>query len=402
MQNLAQENLSLFIHCFVKGHPALQTIALQIITDILITHPTLLADPSTSTTDASQSEQNDILKPVLAAFKKSLKSDDPSVQSTGATALAKAMLSQLITDGDLLRQLVVLFFDPDSASNPQLRQSLSYFLPVYCHSRAENALRMAEIATSVLSKLQTLRASMEEDPDEDVDVLGAEGMVSLTQVGTMLLDWTDPRKIVGFSEVAKDSSVANGAGEAHYVIAHYILDRLCTHDMKKEDKKPYFAMLNKVHLPAGGAESQRIKDILELAVEAIETKVAPTLTDKAFLTKIQKRLLEVMHDIMTEERGGGGEETVIDATEAATEQTEVEDETTVHARPGSTDVDDEEVEEGDDATQLQQEFLRDATLGATTTTGFVPDAEGTRIGLGDVDDTEVTGDVDGDTEMSGM
>ncbi|OCK82138.1 ARM repeat-containing protein, partial [Lepidopterella palustris CBS 459.81] len=42
-KNLASENLTLFLHCFTKGHEALQTIAIQIITDILITHPTLIS-----------------------------------------------------------------------------------------------------------------------------------------------------------------------------------------------------------------------------------------------------------------------------------------------------------------------------------------------------------------------
>lgn len=216
------------MHCFAKGHAALQCIALQIITDILITHPSLLSpvvNPDQTSSGESDGEASPFLKPVLKAFAKSIKATDASVQSTGATALAKLMLSQLITDGDLLKAVVVAFFDPDTASNAELRQGLSYFLPVYCHSRAENARRMALVATSVISRLATLREAMIED--EDVE----EGdMVTLTVVGGLLVDWTDPRKAVGNNQDV--GQVMAGTGQdvngTHLVLAEQILEKLVT------------------------------------------------------------------------------------------------------------------------------------------------------------------------------
>lgn len=384
-KNLAQENLTLFLHCFAKGHPELQAIALQIITDILITHPTLLSDGASADGDSSE-PQNEYLRPLIKAFKSSLKSDHPEVQATGATALAKAMLSRLITDTDLLKALVVAYFDPDIQSNPQLRQTLTYFLPVYCHSRAENALRMVEVVVPVMQRLGQLKDLEEADVEEETT---GEAMVKMAKIGEMLLDWTDPRRVFGFAEATDSVEKAHGANEIHFVLAENILDRLVTAGkIAKDEKKVFFSMLNKLHLPPTGADAERVKSILELAAEAVETKVAPTATDKNVLTKLQNNLIKMMHDVMTDERGGGGaEETVLDTTEAA----DVDDEsvvegdgnTTVHVRPGAADEDD--IDES--ISQLQAE-LKDATLGATTT-GFVPDAEGTRIGLGDGGDTEM-------------
>jgi condensin complex subunit 3 len=383
-KNLAEENLTLFLHCFAKGHPALQTIALQIMADILITHPSLLAEPVTNldiTTATEQPAENPLLKQVLKAFSKSLKSDDPAVQSTGATALSKAMLSRLITDTDLLKQLVVAYFDPDTSTNAHLRQSLSYFLPVYCHSRAENAARMASVTCSVLAKLATLRDALIEEADVNSDIDAEGGMVKLSVVGQMMLDWTDPRKIFGFAEAAGATTAADGASETHFLLAEHLLDRMVTTQVSKEEKKVMMSMLGKMHFPANGCSPELLGTLLELVTEAIDTAVATDATGRNTLTKLKNGWLKLMHDIATAERGGGGEdETVMETTELA-----------VH--PGATELteatcleEDEEVGEDEDVSHLQP----------TTTTIGAPDAEGTRIALGG--DTDLLEDSDEDDE----
>ena len=404
------------MHCFLKGHPALQTIALQIITDILVTHPSLLAEP------ANEEEENPLIKPILKAYSRSIKSGDPAVQATGATALSKAMLSRLITEPDLLKQLVVAYFDPDTADNAQLRQSLSYFLPVYCHSRAENATRMVSIACSVIAKLSTIReAFLEEVADAEEE---EDGMVKLSAVGNMLLDWTDPRKIFGFAEATgggtgSAAASADGASETHYVFAETILERLVTSQVSKEEKKVLFSVLGRLHLPPGGCDGERLKSVLELVAEAVDTKVASDATSRNVLTKLQTALLKQMHDVMTLERGGGGaEETVVESTEVAQDEDEDETGATVAgARDGGAeatelestvaasgakedeeeedddddDDDDEDVDEDPSVTQLRTE-MRDTTLGIGGTTIGVPDAESTKIVL--EDDSEMLDDTD--------
>lgn len=406
-QNLAEENLTLFLHCFLKGHPALQTIALQIITDIIITHPTLLAEP------ANEEEENPLIRPILKTFSKSIKSGDPAVQSTGATALSKAMLSRLITDTDLLKQLVVAYFDPDTAENAQLRQSLSYFLPVYCHSRADNATRMVTVACPVIAKLANVReAFLEEVADVEEE---EDGMVKLSVVGNMLLDWTDPRKIFGFAEAAGAKGAADGASETHYLFAESILERLVTSQVSKDEKKVLFSVLGRLHLPPGGCDGERLKSILELLTEAVDTKVASDATSRNVLTKLQAQLLKLMHDVMTLERGGGGaEETVVEQTEAAQDEDagNETDATATGTRAGAEateaensvadgtvqeDDDESDRDEPEDVTQLRNE-MKDTTLGLGGTTIGAPDAEGTRVML--EDDSEMMDDPDAmDTTM---
>ena len=45
----------------------------------------------------------------------------------------------------MLKALVIAYFDPMTSENQTLRQTLSYFFPVYCHSRPENQSRMQAV-----------------------------------------------------------------------------------------------------------------------------------------------------------------------------------------------------------------------------------------------------------------
>lgn len=351
------------MHCFTKGHPALQTIALQIIGDMLVTHPSLISSKSGDETNESINEDGpSLLRQIVKAFSKSLKSSDPAVQATGVTALAKTMLSRLITDVDLLKQLVVLYFDPESATNAQLRQSLSYFLPVYCHSRAENAVRMVSIACPALSKLHNVRESFLEEVADVEEDDGA--MVSLTTISNMLVDWTDPRKIFGFEDGA---ITVDGAGEVHFLLAETVLERLVTSQVSKDERKVLLAMLGKLYLPPGGCGNGRLKTVAELTAEAIDSKVATDATGRNVLTKLQTQLSKLVVDDATTETGAA-EETVMQSIEPSQlRTTAVKVETLTE-----NDTEDPVI------SQLRSE-LRESTIG-------IPDAEGTRMMLHDDDD----------------
>ncbi|PSK42692.1 Condensin complex subunit 3 [Elsinoe australis] len=313
-KNLAQENLTLFLHCFAKGHPELQSIALQIITDILTTHPSLLApfpaDPDNTTTSLTP-EPSPLLKPVLKAFSKALKSESPEVQSTGATALSKLMLSQLITDTDILKQLIITFFDPETAANAQLRQALAYFLPVYCHSRYESAARVVQVSTGVIYRLGALREAFVEDEDAEPGEMVTTGFV-----GGLLVDWTDPRKIVSGREqgfmLGREGGEEESRVSTHLLMAEQLLERMVSGQTSKEERKVLFSMLGKLHLAEKGQAVENVKAVLELVAEVTEGKLAGDATSRNVLTKLQTVLLKLVHDAAGAERGV--EDTGLDVT----------------------------------------------------------------------------------------
>jgi len=187
-RTLAEENLTLFLHCFNKGHDALQVTSLHILSDILITHPTLLvAPPPSSTENASVVATAGNQKAVFKLFAKALKaSSTPDVQSAGTTALCKLMLGSIIKDEDLLKVLIITYFEPSTAENAAVRQALSYFLPVYCHSRRENMERIGKVGVAVVHALMGVMDELDEE----------EEMVGMNVVGAHVVDWTDARKLV--------------------------------------------------------------------------------------------------------------------------------------------------------------------------------------------------------------
>lgn len=212
-KSLAEENLGLFTHFFSKGNAALQITALQIITDILTQHGSYLLEANAS-----------LLKVYIKALRSSTKA--PEVQAAATVSVCKLMLGRVITDSDasneLLRTLVVAYFDPATQSNQGVRQTLSYFLPVYCYSRQESQERMRSVAMDAFHQLFNLNENMD-DEDEESD------MVSLSIIGAHLVDWTDPRKRYdpGQELVLTDEGAKKAVnGDIHLDLAKDILERL--------------------------------------------------------------------------------------------------------------------------------------------------------------------------------
>lgn len=213
-RSLAEENLTLFMHFFSKGHTALQITALQILTDILNVHGAqLLASNPT------------LLKVYIKALRSGAK--HPEVQAAATVAVSKLLLGRVVSDHDfaaeLLKTLVVAYFEPASADNQSVRQALNYFLPVFCYSRTENQDLMRSIALDALHTLYNVREGLEDD-DADVE----EEMVSLSTIGACLIDWTDPRKCYYPGREAADAEKKHVNADVHLEFAKDILDRLDT------------------------------------------------------------------------------------------------------------------------------------------------------------------------------
>ena len=162
-------------------------------------------------------------KSIYKIFTKALKAvHTPDVQSAATIALCKLMLTAVIQDEDLLKQAAICYFDPSTKDNAAVRQALSYFLPVYCHSKRKNMEHMAAIAPGIVHALLSLG---EEIDDE-------EEMVGITVVCTMLVDWTDTRKLVVQDEACtswdeagkKETRAVNG--DVHLSLAEAMLERV--------------------------------------------------------------------------------------------------------------------------------------------------------------------------------
>lgn len=129
---------------------------------------------------------------------RSLDGHSPEYQAVSCEGVSKLMLSGMINDASvgasipllhltdisqLLRGLLYVYFSPEVADNQPLRQCLSYFFPVFAFSSKRNQARLAEIALIAISD------HWDRDSDE-------QSAVTVSQVATLLSEWTDPLNLV--------------------------------------------------------------------------------------------------------------------------------------------------------------------------------------------------------------
>ncbi|KKA19553.1 Nuclear condensin complex subunit 3 [Rasamsonia emersonii CBS 393.64] len=359
-KTLAEENMTLFIHCFNKGHEALQVTALQILADMLATHPSLLAPVAQQDSDTVSPPA--FQKPLLKAFAKALKANSPpSVQATAATALSKLLLTNALSPSGpnvppaikelnessietLLQSLIVSYFHPRTRENPVLRQALTYFFPVYCHSRLANTQRMRKVAVPVVRAVlnaaeEFFSLEAEEDSDGDIDETASEREVKALMAGVigMLVEWTDERRVVGLggeNVLAGGAASSSAHGYVHLALVKDILERvlgISTGPTKcsKEEKKLLISMLGKVYISAptppsrAGSRAPEGEDVfrssgrsmreeidpanIELAEtvktlldQAIEDGVAPDAAGRNALVKVKNTILKLLAAVQTQ------------------------------------------------------------------------------------------------------
>jgi condensin complex subunit 3 len=320
-QSLAEENLTLFMHFFTKGHAALQITALHILTDILTQHGAHVLDSNPA-----------LLKVYIKALKSGSKT--PDVQASATVSVCKLMLGRVIQDteacNELLKTLIIAYFDPVNQENQGVLQTLSYFLPVYSYSRQENQDRMRSVAMDVMHSLFNMHEALDGD-DEDAE------MVSLGTIGAHLVDWTDPRKCYVPGDniaLADESSKKAINGDVHLHLARDILERLNTNITSKipasipvplvlcsliavtEDEKKILApLLGKLHISPTSTED-KLRDLYGEVSTAIADKLITDTTGRNALYKIHVSLGKIVNSLIEKEKHvhGQGRKSVLPET----------------------------------------------------------------------------------------
>ncbi|VZI08512.1 unnamed protein product [Fusarium fujikuroi] len=260
-RSLAEENLSLFMHFFTKGHTALQITALHILTDILNVHGAQLLSSTPG-----------LLKIYVKAVKGGGKS--PEVQAAATVAASKLLLGRVVSEEeacqDLLKSLVVAYFDPSLFDRHSTTFSLSSAFP--------------EKRTKALFNV---RESLEDD-DVDVD----EDMVSMTTIGACLVDWTDPRKCYRSTNLLEsDKKAVNG--DVHLDFAMDILEKL-QGNITKEEKKLIGTLLGKLHISPGSSEEKLREAYNEVSI-AVEEGLLSDATSRSALFKLHVSLGKIVN-----------------------------------------------------------------------------------------------------------
>jgi condensin complex subunit 3 len=338
---------------------------IQVLTDTIITHPQLLSplavDPDATAEDA-EPKPNPLIKPITKVLLKAFNSDNKRISLIACTAASKLLLLGILPQAptaELLKAFTLTYFDPETAVNPALRQSLSYFLPVFCHSKLKNAMLMAQIAVPIMSKLLLMR---EETVDEEADE-----MVGWPVITAHLAEWTDGRKVVGATELGLDgkTSTSAEAEEPHLHLSIEILERTLSSTGARDERKPLLALLGKLYIAPSSSmrkdeahsNEEHLSALYALVVEAVEGKIGVDATQRNYLAKLElsltKRLGEVEHvtQVQDEAEAEEAEDTVAGAADDVSQA----DATEIPATQTQMDVDadgDVEMEDDDDDTML--------------------------------------------------
>ncbi|RIB19281.1 nuclear condensing complex subunit [Gigaspora rosea] len=145
---------------------------------------------------------------IIGLIQECLTNDNEQLQAIAVVGISKLMLSKMLRDKYVLKELVSLYFDNDTASNLVLRQCLSYFLPVFCHSSFENQTLMQEIFLPTLIELLKKYKNVDKN----------DNAVPPLQIAQQLVDWTDPFKVVKLEQTEETIDYGSHAELAISVI----------------------------------------------------------------------------------------------------------------------------------------------------------------------------------------
>lgn len=277
---------------------------MQVLADVFITYPGLLAPPPVDPDTTEQSElpeENPRLRPLIKVLRKGVISENPRVSRVACEAAQKLVLYNLLPPEhteEIVKAFTLLYFDPEASLKPAVTQALSYFMPVFCHSKIRNAQLMANVAVPAVSKLLHMRDEIVEDEEAE--------MVGWPVITGHLSDWTDGRKVVGQTETGTDgkTTVTAESELPHLLLAINVLERALTSSCSKEERKPLLSLLTKLHVsptaPKNLAADSQNNELLEtlqgLVSEAVEDKLGVDATQRNALAKLEATITKRIGD----------------------------------------------------------------------------------------------------------
>ena len=258
--------------------------------------------PDPDTTEQSElPDANPMLRPLVKVLLKGIASENARIGRIACEAAQKLVLHNLLppeATAEIVKAFTLLYFDPDGISNSAVRQALTYFLPVFCHSKVKNAQLMAGITVPIVSKLLIIRDEIEDDEDAE--------MVGWPVITAHLAEWTDGRKVVGQTELGLDGKMSSSVESEvpHIALAIDILERALTSTCSKDERKPLLSLLTKLHVspspPKNKEEEGTINELLEtlqgLVSEAIEDRIGTDATQRNALVKLEATLTKRLGD----------------------------------------------------------------------------------------------------------
>ncbi|TFK38229.1 nuclear condensing complex subunit [Crucibulum laeve] len=221
---------------------------------------------------------------------------DEKVQALLCMGVSKLVFNGMITDNRALKNLIMAYLSPNTVSNQELRQCLTYFLPAFSYSASSHQKKMCEIFLSTFSQISDVRRKLEDDQE----------MVSGLQVGMMFVDWTDPLKLSKAADAQGHISDSNGVNDfIQLEMATNIMMALLKPENKDEDDmKILVQLLSKLYIP-DKVDDDSIRTLkLLLHNYSMRRPLSDATSNRAFTkfdTAISERFAKQLEDFSEEE-----------------------------------------------------------------------------------------------------
>ncbi|KAM7326271.1 hypothetical protein ACRRTK_014749 [Alexandromys fortis] len=210
---------------------------------------------------AEDAEETATAKNVLKLLTDFLDSEVSELRTGAAEGLAKLMFSGLLVSSRILSRLILLWYNPVTEEDVQLRHCLGVFFPMFAFASRTNQECFEE---AFFPTLQTLASAPASSPLAEVDV---------TNVAELLIDLTRPSRLNPQGKNSQDYQALTVHDNLAIKICNEILTSPC-----KPENRVYTKALSSIEL-----SSSVTKDLLLLLDEILEQ-----VTDRTCLRALEK------------------------------------------------------------------------------------------------------------------
>lgn len=365
----AMQHMPLFIESAVSEEPKQQILAIKMLVDMLILFDFPSEQPQTTTDDTSPNNKHktpcgleadnvsvaddnnqshrrqrrgsvkgsetqtvSFGKQCLKVLSNTLLNTDGEPRTTAAQGLARLLyVNRVVPDPELLACLLLVYHDPTTEDDADLRQCLSVFFPAFAGKSDKNRIALEKAFEPMCSKIL----------DYSGDESDESSNISLAKAAQFVLDLTSP---TGEERTSSDAcNVGEPADEIHHRLAEWVLNEVinaCARD-DFEDAREYAKVLIGMNLLCTPSSNEHFQMLYKLVKYALSETTDRQL--KRSLTRFSDRIYDEL-DKFDEETVDGVEDDD-DAEEEASDEAEEE---AMEKMLAEGEDDDDEEEEGDD------------------------------------------------------
>ncbi|KAJ2141367.1 chromosome condensation complex Condensin, subunit G [Coemansia sp. RSA 678] len=272
-KSLAVDNIILFAQAVKQGSGELHAKGLAALLDIAFMYG--IADLAPSLGEPSD---------FVSLLYSELESEDERIQATAGEGIAKLLYAHRIPDpSDVLEELLVLYYHPDTSGNDALRQCLTYFFPAFSYMAHDNQAVMQQVAVRAVCRLAGVLKQQNSD---------AQSGATHGQAAQQIVTWSDPRILDAIAAMSSSSSVRSSVRMGTYSqIAVDALKRIFSES--PPTRKVLVQMLNKLALDENTPHTH-LQQMFVLVRTLVQQGLFSDMISRNALAKFEALLLKLL------------------------------------------------------------------------------------------------------------